>query len=150
MFDDGLFEDKPFENVEDNRADRALYAGLRDLPTPDTAADFEARILDALAPRPPFWQTAWRSILRPALPTALCTLTGMLLLLREVQRPPMDVRSLQSAVIARDAARRLPQEAMRGGASQEASHEGMDSIDLNSTALSFLSRPIRRFPAKRG
>src|SRR5580704_2151103 len=83
MFDRERLEDDSVENMADSRADRALYAGLRDLPTPDTAADFEARILAALAPRPPFWQTAWRVALRPALPAALCTLAGMLLLLRQ-------------------------------------------------------------------
>jgi hypothetical protein len=148
IFGDRKFDDRTFDDKGDSGADGALYAGLRDLPTPETSADFETSILAALAPRPPLWQTLWRGILRPALPVACCTLVAMLLLLRQAQQ--IGGVASQPEVIAREAARRLPSIEARRDVPPDSSLESMDNIDLNSASLSFLSHPIRRIPGKRG
>ncbi len=150
MFDDKRFDDKRAASGDDDRADRALYVGLRDLPTPSPSSDFDARILSALAPRPPFWQTVWRVAVRPALPAALCTLIGMLLLLRQAQQTPVGAPSPPPAAIARATARQRPQAEAWRGETGKSLPETLDNIDLNSAALSFLSHPIRRTPGKRG
>jgi hypothetical protein len=136
-----------FDDMEDHRADSALHAGLRDLPTPETSADFETRILVALTPRQPWWQTAWSAV-RPALPTALCGLTAMLLLLNYAQKIPNAVPSLPAT--ARDSVQRLPSAEACGGTPEQSSLESLESIDLNSASLSFFSYPIRRSPGKCG
>jgi len=148
--EDKMFDDSMMDDSEAAGADLALYTGLRDLPTPSISADFEMRIMAALAPRASVWQTGWRAMLRPALPTALCTLTGMLLLLRQAEQAPIGVQASRTVVVARAMGNVLPQAGTRGTAQQESSLGSMDTFDLNSASLSLLSRPIRRIPDKRG
>jgi hypothetical protein len=142
---------------EEARADRALHAGLRDLPTPEPSADFDTRILAALAPRPPWWQAACLT-LRPALPAAVCALTVMLALLHLSQQMPIGTPSGRTAGTgssqqSRDLAQKLPGARSQGGATQQSSLESLesiDNIDLNSASLSFFIHPIRHTPGKRG
>lgn len=74
-------------STEDVRSDMALREGLRSLPVPETAPDFDARVLDALRRPAPWWQTAWAS-LRPVLSAAACALVVLLPLLSSADARP--------------------------------------------------------------
>jgi hypothetical protein len=140
-----------FEDRDDTRADRALHAGLRDLPVPEAASDFDARILAALAPRPPWWQTVWLAM-RPAIPMAAGALAVMLLLVYRVQQAPVGIPSSSSGDIARAVDRENAQvEARRDAPHRERpSLESMDNLDLNPASLGLFSHPLGYLPGKRG
>jgi len=140
--------DQMFDNREDHRADRALHAGLRDLPTPEASADFDARILAALIPRPPIWQTAWIAV-RPAASTALCGLIVMLLLVHLAQQAPGGA-AFPFSFAARGSARTPRGTGAPGDATRGLSLEAIDKIDLSSASLSYLSHPIYRITRKGG
>ncbi len=65
----------------------ALRQGLRDAPSPPVSADFDARVLDALARPQPWWQALWEQA-RPLLTGAACSLVVTLLLVSWSQRIP--------------------------------------------------------------
>jgi hypothetical protein len=131
-----------FDPTKDARADNALRAGLYDLPTPEISADFDARIQAALLRRPSRWQALWTTS-RPAFSTAVCTLTGMLVLLHFMQPP---VRSLTAASLAaaHPSGQRLPPQVAYRNTFERAPEDAVDNMDLQYASLSFLSHPIHR------
>ncbi len=71
----------PADNLPDDlRLHQALRDGLRALPVPPVASDFDARILDALRAPVPWWQCLWEPA-RPLLLGASCSLLVTLALL---------------------------------------------------------------------
>lgn len=72
---------------ERNDWELALRQGLRDAPSPPVSADFDARVLDALARPLPWWQMLWEQA-RPLLTGAACSLVVTLLLVSWSQRLP--------------------------------------------------------------
>src|SRR6185437_6920168 len=57
----------------------ALRQGLRNAPSPPVSADFDARVLDALARPQTWWKAIWEQA-RPLLTGAACSLVVMLLI----------------------------------------------------------------------
>lgn len=83
-----------FERPEETRADRALREGLRQIPVPETSADFAAQIqaklhqpIPAVPKRQSFWMT-----LRPALASAAFSLVVTLALLPRLTQTPSTSR----------------------------------------------------------
>lgn len=143
MFDGRKNYDRENDGTEDTRSDRALRAGLYDLPTPDVSADFDRRIQTALVRRPSWWQLFWIAC-QPAVPTAACTLTGMLLLLHFTQQTP--AMPLTSALAS---ARATIQNATARKV-YDVPEEAIDRIDLTYASLNFLSHPLPRNTHKSG
>ena len=64
-----------------NEADVAFRQGLHQLPVPDVALDFDARVHAALRRPTPWWRLLWTQA-RPVLSTAACSLLVTLVLLQ--------------------------------------------------------------------
>ncbi len=73
---------------EETRLDRALRDGLRALPVPETAPDFDARVLAALRVPLPWWRR-WSEPAKPLLLGASCSLIVMLLALHWTLSAPV-------------------------------------------------------------
>ena len=69
------------EEYQGNEADVAFRQGLYQLPVPEVASDFDARIHAALRRPAPWWRRLWTQA-RPVLSTAACSLLVTLVLLK--------------------------------------------------------------------
>ena len=68
--------------------DQTLRDGLRGLPVPAVSADFDARVLRALAAPLPWWRALWQQA-QPVLWGASCSLALTLLLLHWSLQTPL-------------------------------------------------------------
>jgi hypothetical protein len=118
------------EDYQGNEADVAFRQGLHQLPVPEVAADFDARVHAALRRPTPWWRLLWTQA-RPVLSTAACSLLVTLVLLKgwgPSERLLQPTR--QGALIASGAWERI---------------EAADSSDLSSAPLrgfATLRRPL--------
>lgn len=69
------------EEYQGNEADVAFRQGLHQLPVPEVASDFDARVHAALRRPTPWWRLLWTQA-RPVLSTAACSLLVTLVLLK--------------------------------------------------------------------
>ncbi len=74
--------------LEETPLDQALRDGLRALPVPETAPDFDARVLAALRVPAPWWRRWWEPA-RPLLLGASCSLAVTLLALHWTLSAPV-------------------------------------------------------------
>jgi hypothetical protein len=81
------------EEHHGNEADVAFRQGLHQLPVPEVASDFDARVHAALCRPTPWWRLLWTQA-RPVLATAACSLLVTLAALKGWDVSP---RSLQPA-----------------------------------------------------
>lgn len=65
----------------------ALRQAMRALPAPPASADFDARVLAALARPQPWWRALWQQA-RPLLPGACCSLVVTLMLASWASQTP--------------------------------------------------------------
>ncbi len=78
-----------------------LRQGLRALPTPAVSADFDERVLTALARPRPWWQTLWHQA-RPLLSGACCSLAVTLALASwamQAPSPPVSHAPMSAATL---------------------------------------------------
>ena len=134
-----------FDDAQDESANRALRAGLVDLPMPEVSATFDSRIQLALQPQPAWWQVLWES-LRPALPATVVTMCGMFLLLHLIQQPigTQTASSLASADSTGLERRDVPKPRGKGG------EDALENSDAAYASLSFFSHPLHRGTADSG
>lgn len=95
-----LGDEKPKMALRDEELDIALRDGLRRLPTPAVSADFDARVLAALAVPPSTWEglrIQVVSTLRPLLCGTACSLGVTLLALFWTLHMPAAVPALPNA-----------------------------------------------------
>ena len=141
-----------FDDTDDRSADRALRAGLYDIPTPEVSADFDSRIQAALTQNPSWQQTLWMA-LRPALPTMGWTMAAMLLLLRIAQQPVSEAPTTEAFAGGHATAQQplyAKRSETRSNRSNQDSGEDAENMDLSYASLSFFSRPRHQTPEKSG
>jgi hypothetical protein len=85
--------------LSEHEIDDLLQRGLRSIPAPEPAAEFDDRVRAGLRRRPPIWQLFWDAM-RPALPPAALSLAVTLAALMVMGSPTAGVVPIGAAQTA--------------------------------------------------